>query len=190
MQAALEGGAATSRPANLDVCGGGVLLSCVPACTVAGVPSDNTSSSAAGKYFIVIVRFVVAEGSLPKRDGRSSRSRILELHASASWKITTMQRRATKFGLNRPAPSQRWRLCKCARVAAKRTPANAARHATALYRRNSADLVGQVEVAPRALGRRDLFQHPGQFVRRGHLGDVPSCNFEPAPSLLTLHPSL
>src|SRR6266404_7098294 len=28
---ALESGAATSRPANLDVCGGGVRLSCVPA---------------------------------------------------------------------------------------------------------------------------------------------------------------
>jgi hypothetical protein len=31
MHAALEGGTATSRPANLEVCGGGVLLSCVPA---------------------------------------------------------------------------------------------------------------------------------------------------------------
>jgi hypothetical protein len=31
MQAALEGGAATSRPANLDASEGGVLLSCVPA---------------------------------------------------------------------------------------------------------------------------------------------------------------
>jgi hypothetical protein len=31
MQAALEGGAATSRPANLDGCGGGVLLSWVAA---------------------------------------------------------------------------------------------------------------------------------------------------------------
>jgi hypothetical protein len=84
MQVALDGGAATSRPANLDVCEGGVLLSCVPASTVAGVASDDTSSSAARKYFIFIVRYFVAGGSLPKLDGRSSLNRIIELHASSN----------------------------------------------------------------------------------------------------------
>jgi hypothetical protein len=84
MQAALEGGAATSRPLNLDVCGREVLPSCRPAWTVAGVPSDDTSSSAARKYFIFIVRYLVAGGSLPKLDSRSSRNRIIELHACAN----------------------------------------------------------------------------------------------------------
>jgi hypothetical protein len=79
MQAALEGGVATSRPANRDSCGGGVLLSCVPA---AGVPSDDTSSSAARMYFIFIVRYRCG-GSLLKLDGRSFRNRIIDLHADA-----------------------------------------------------------------------------------------------------------
>ena len=52
---------------------------------------------------------------LSKSDHRAARECQLE--------ITTMHGTAIKFGLNRQAPSQRWRLCKCARfqTRAKRT---------------------------------------------------------------------
>lgn len=38
---------------------------------------------------------------MPKLDGRISRNRIIELHSSANWKITTMHGTATKFGVQK-----------------------------------------------------------------------------------------
>jgi hypothetical protein len=60
MQAALQGGAAASRP-SVPVACGRPFLSLVRASAVADNASDGTSSSAARKHFVFIVRLLDCE---------------------------------------------------------------------------------------------------------------------------------
>src|ERR1700680_1377065 len=57
IQAALQGGAAISRPTIPT------RLSCARAGTATGIASSGTTSSAAGKYFIFIVRLLFTGAS-------------------------------------------------------------------------------------------------------------------------------
>jgi hypothetical protein len=113
MQAALQGGAAISRPPIPCACARGLLL-LVRSWAVAGAASDNMSNSAAITCMIFIVMFpaceyrsnVSAVSSLGKRLLSFGRRLCLPDQESAEIRIGEYRRRAVDGDL--PAPTRVW----------------------------------------------------------------------------------
>src|SRR5882757_2288630 len=113
MQAALQGGAATSRPPIPCACARKLLL-LVRSWAVAGVASDDMSNSAAITCMIFIVRFLAGEyrsdvsavSSLGKRLLSFGRRLCLPDQVSAEIRMGEYRRRAVDGDL--PAPARVW----------------------------------------------------------------------------------
>jgi hypothetical protein len=113
MQAALQGGAATSRPPIPCVCARELLL-LVRSWAVAGVASDDMSNSAAIMCMIFIFRFLACEyrsnvsavSSLGKRLLSFGRHLCLPDQESAEIRMGKYRRRAVDGDL--PAPTRVW----------------------------------------------------------------------------------
>ena len=113
MQAALQGGAATSRPPIPCTCARELLL-LVRSWAVAGVASDDMSNNAAITCMIFIIRFLACEyrsnvsavSSLGKRLLSFGRRLCLPDQESAEIRMGKYRRRAVDGDL--PAPTRVW----------------------------------------------------------------------------------
>ena len=114
MQAALQGGAATSRPSNIPCSCAIAALLLVRSWAVAGVASDDMSNNAAITCMIFIIRFLACEyrsnvsavSSLGKRLLSFGRRLCLPDQESAEIRMGKYRRRAVDGDL--PAPTRVW----------------------------------------------------------------------------------